>query len=88
MKTHDVTIRNFAYSPREIRIEQGDTVVWTSEDGVEHTVTADGGEFDSGDLIKGGPPFQYTFKSVGEVEYGCRHHHGMRGKVSVTASKK
>jgi plastocyanin len=87
MASHDVTIKNFAYSPKEIEIKQGDTVVWTSQDGISHTVTADQGEFDSGDIVKGDPPFQHTFASAGEVKYHCDHHGGMKGKVTVTAAK-
>jgi plastocyanin len=87
MASHNVTIKNFAYSPKEIETKQGDTVVWTSEDNIAHTVTADGGEFDSGDIIKGDPPFEHTFESVSEVRYHCDHHGGMKGKVTVTGPK-
>jgi plastocyanin len=87
MASHNVTIKNFTYSPKEIEIKQGDKVIWTSEDNIEHTVTADAGEFDSGDILKGDPPFEHTFKSAGEVKYHCDHHGAMKGKVTATTSK-
>jgi plastocyanin len=87
MAKHPVTVKNFAYTPKDIEVTAGDTVVWTSEDSVAHTVTADAGEFDSGDIAKGDPPFEHTFKSAGEVKYHCDHHGGMKGKVTVKASK-
>jgi plastocyanin len=89
MARHDVTIKNFAYTPKDIEVKDGDTVVWTSEDGVAHTVTADAGEFDSGDIVKGDPPFEHTFKtaSTDPIKYHCDHHGSMKGSVKVTASK-
>lgn len=35
-----VTIKNLAYHPQEITIHVGDTVIWTNEDSVTHTVTS------------------------------------------------
>jgi len=87
MSTHPVSIRNFAYSPKELEIQQGDKVVWTSQDDIAHTVTADSGEFDSGDIVAGDPPFEYTFESAGEFKYHCEHHGGMTGKVTVNVPK-
>jgi len=84
MTTHNVTIQNFAFSPPQIRIQRGDTVSWVSQDTVEHTVTADNGEFDSGDIVKGDPPFQHKFDDTGDVPYHCNHHDGMKGTVTVT----
>lgn len=84
MARHDVKVKNFAFSPKEVTIKAGDMVAWTSEDGVAHTVTADDGSFDSGDIVKGDPPFEQRFDAVGEVRYHCDHHGGMKGKVIVT----
>ena len=39
MALHQVTIKGFTYSPKEIEISPGDTVGWTNEDGANHTVT-------------------------------------------------
>lgn len=90
MATHDVTIRNFAYSPRDVTIAIGDTVVWISMDNVAHTVTADDGSFDSGDLRRDGPPFERTFKEAAPdpIKYHCDHHGGMKGSVIVAAAAK
>jgi plastocyanin len=87
MANHNVTVKNFAYVPSEITVQLGDSVAWTSEDDIEHTVTADSGEFDSGNILKGDPPFEHTFESAGEIKYHCDHHGGMKGKVTVTVTK-
>jgi plastocyanin len=86
MADKNVTIKNFKYIDAEIEIKQGDKVIWTSEDGIAHTVTADDGKFDSGDIVKGDRPFEVVFHNVGEFKYHCGHHGGMKGKVTVVAA--
>ena len=88
MADHNVTIRDFAYDPKDVEIKQGDRVLWTNEDGTEHTVTGDNGEFDSGDIANGAPPFAHVFDTVGTVGYHCDHHGGMEGSVIVSAAEK
>lgn len=87
MTDKNVTIKNFKFIDAEIEIKQGDKVIWTSEDeNVAHTVTALDGTFDSGDISKGDPPFEFDFKTVGEFKYRCTHHASMKGKVTVAAA--
>jgi len=84
VKTIDAVIEDFAFSPAEIRINLGDTVVWTQKDRVPHTVTVLAGPeaFDSG-LLPQGETFSYTFTKPGTYEYKCTPHPRMRGKVIV-----
>jgi plastocyanin len=78
-----VAIRNIAYSPKEIQVAVGEKVTWTNYDNTTHTVTADNGEFDSGDLDRG-DTFDMTFDAPPrEIAYHCTHHGGMVGKVTV-----
>jgi len=49
-----------------------------------HTVTADGGLFNSGNLSTG-QSFSFTFVSRGTFTYHCRIHPSMTGTVSVTS---
>jgi plastocyanin len=77
-----VVIKNFAYNPASMTIEAGDTVTWTNDDGVTHTVTADNGEFDSGDLAPG-KTFSFTFATAGTYPYHCSIHASMHGTVVV-----
>jgi plastocyanin len=86
MTDKNVTIKNFKYIDAEIEIMQGDKVIWTSQDDAAHTVTADDGSFDSGDIVRGDPPFEFVFKNVGEFKYHCDHHGIMKGKVTVAAA--
>ena len=77
-----VTIKNLAYHPQEITIHVGDTVIWTNEDSVTHTVTSYvttpdedfvwhtfiGEEWDNKD-IKPGESFSRTFDQTGTYGY-------------------
>ena len=77
---HQVTIKDFAFSPAEITIKVGDTVTWTEQDSVHHTTT--GSIFDSGDLGQG-QTYSKTFDEAGTYDYGCSYHPSMKGTVIV-----
>ena len=78
--THSIDIRNFSFSPSTIAINQGDSIVWTNNDPIGHTVT--GGELNSAVLQKG-QTFIYTFNTKGTIDYICSIHTSMKGKVIV-----
>jgi len=72
--THDVTVGNNSFSPRELTIAPGDTVRWTNPVDMNrsHDVTADDGSFNSvtaSDFV-----FQMTFNDVGSIPYHCTVH--------------
>ncbi len=77
-----ITIHNLAFDPSTIIVTVGTTVTWVNNDGTTHTVTADGGAFDSGSLA-GGATFQFTFDQVGDFAYHCSIHPSMQGTISV-----
>ncbi|MGZ4204854.1 MAG: cupredoxin domain-containing protein [Actinomycetota bacterium] len=89
--TADVAITNNAYTPEFTRIHVGDSVEWTnSETGLlpsrknTHTVTADDGTFDSGQ-IKPGETFTLRFVRAGTFPCSCTIHPNMHGTVIVIA---
>ena len=73
-----------SYSPDSITVVIGvnSTVEWTNNDTVPHTVTANGGSFDSG-AIAAGASFTYEFSSPGVYGYHCTYHPWMVGTVIV-----
>jgi len=79
----DVTIGDFAFSPAAIEVKVGDTVTWTNNDSLPHTVTGDGG-VDSGELATG-QTYTKTFDTAGEYAYACTIHPAMTGTVVVLA---
>jgi plastocyanin len=80
-----VTIVSRAYQPPALTIEAGQTVTWTNHGFTPHTVTAVGGEFDSGRL-NAGESFKETFSTPGTFAYTCTIHPSMKGTVTVLAA--
>ena len=64
-----------------LTVAVGSTVVWSNQDGVPHTATADDGEFDSGTITDG--TFSHTFASAGNYAYACQVHQTMTGEIVV-----
>jgi plastocyanin len=77
-----VTIVSRAYQPPALTIAAGQTVTWTNRGFTPHTVTAAGGEFDSGRLNLG-ESFKVTFSTPGVFAYACTIHPSMKGTVTV-----
>jgi predicted lipoprotein with Yx(FWY)xxD motif/plastocyanin len=77
-----VTIANFAFDAPSITIAVGASVTWTNNDSVAHTVTADDGSFDSGNLDSG-KTFSFTFTKAGTYTYHCAIHPNMTGTIVV-----
>ncbi len=76
----------YCFRPATITVAAGDTVTWTSSSSAPHTVTADNGSFDSGDVVAGGT-YKHTFTTPGvTVAYHCSIHPYMTGSVTVTGS--
>jgi plastocyanin len=77
-----VSIEGFAFAPATTTVKVGQQVAWENHDPAQHTVTQEGGGFDSGTLAAGGT-FKATFDQPGEYRYICALHPGMKGTVVV-----
>jgi plastocyanin len=77
-----VKIAGFAFGPASVTVAAGQTVTWTNADRVPHTVTADGGAWNSGPLAPGAS-FSFTPTRPGTYAYHCSIHPFMRGTVVV-----
>ena len=75
-----IIIKGFAFTPKELTINKGDTVTWTNEDGAIHNIV--GGVLHSKDLAKG-QTFSYEFTDAGTYDYICGYHPSMQGKIIV-----
>lgn len=78
----NVEIKNFAFSPKTLAVKKGTTIVWTNNDSVGHTATADDGSFDTGLLAKG-ESGSVTFDKVGTFSYHCTPHPYMKAEIVV-----
>lgn len=81
--THSVSIRNLQYNPASINVAVGDSVTWSNDDSVIHSVT--GGPLNSPDLDPG-ENYSFTFTSAGTFDYRCKFHPDMTGTVVVGGS--
>jgi len=82
---HSVAITDGAFGPATLTVSVGDTVTWTNTDDSPHTVTAEGGAFDSGNLDEG-LSFSFTFTDPGTYTYVCNYHDEMRATIVVEAA--
>jgi plastocyanin len=81
--TTTVTINNYTYMPGAVTVHPGDSVTWSNQDSIPHTVTAvDGTSFDSGAIVPGAS-WSFTFKKAGMYKYHCAIHPDMQGEVDV-----
>jgi len=78
--TQNVTIRDNTFNPEEIRIDPGDSVLWTYTNGRNtHRVQSDErGGYDSGDM-RPGDTYEKRFTEEGYYPYFCRYHGGRNG---------
>ena len=74
------------YSPSSFKLVAGvnNTVTFVNDDSTVHTVTADDGSFNSGD-IPPGQSWTHTF-APGTYSFHCTYHNWMKGTVTVVAS--
>jgi len=79
----EITIRNFAFEPRTLRAKPGDTITVTNTDDTAHTVTADDGAFDTGDVAGAGTA-TFTVGGPGRYRFHCDIHNYMTGTVTVS----
>ncbi len=77
-----IEIKDFSFNPPSLEVAAGTTVTWTNNDGTGHTVTQDGGGFQSG-KIDGGGSFSFTFDTPGTDAYHCEFHPSMTGEIIV-----
>jgi plastocyanin len=82
-----VTVANFSFTPRDVTINQGETVTWTNTQGT-HNVVFEGSP---APFQPAGPdatvwPYTRRFDTAGTFRYYCAPHaesQGMRGTVTV-----
>ncbi len=79
---HRVEVTERKFKPAKIKVKKGDTVVWSNADERDHTVTADDGSFDSGNL-RNGKTFRRKFEKPGKFKYHCEYHPRMKATVVV-----
>jgi plastocyanin len=87
--THFVSINGTSFSPANLIIKTGDTVMWLNNDIQPHTATSGNpctpnGMFNG--ILDPGGDFSFTYGAIGTFPYYCTFHclQGMRGSIVVT----
>jgi plastocyanin len=85
--SQSVQIKNLAFNPASQTINTGDSIKWTNNDSVDHTVTfASGPDMPDSGHITPGQSFSFTFTKAGSYSYHCMIHPNMQGTVTVNAA--
>ena len=78
-----IVIRDFAYEPETLSASVGDTITIRNTDDTDHTVTADDGPIDTGDIAGDGTA-TIDLTEAGTIPYHCDIHNYMTGTIRVT----
>lgn len=81
----EVSMKNTLFVPMDVKVSVGDTIKWTNDDPIPHTVTKESGpgpKFDSGTVDEGGT-FEQKFDTAGKIDYVCTIHPNQTGSITV-----
>ena len=84
-KTYQVEIKGMQYVPAQLTVDVGDTIVWTNNDVLPHTVTSgvpSPTTFDSKE-IGANATWSLTVSAAGDYTYNCSYHPTMHGQLTV-----
>src|SRR5208337_2154802 len=68
-------------SPAQVSAHVGDTIEWVSSDFIAHAATSRNKDWDVAIPAKG--TGRVTLQHAGDVDYFCRFHPNMTGRISV-----
>jgi plastocyanin len=80
--TIQVTIDKLVFVPAEVTAKVGDTVEWVNKDILAHTATAANDDWNVAIAPK--QTARLVVKKPGTVDYFCKYHPNMKGRVVVT----
>lgn len=81
-KTIRVTIYKLDFTPVVVHAKVGDTIEWINKDALAHTATAKNGAWNV--LLKPKKSGHIVLKKAGSIDYFCKFHPNMKGRVVVT----
>ncbi len=80
-ETIQVTIDKLVFTPAEVKAKVGDTIEWVNKDILAHTATATNGDWDV--MIEPSKTRHLVLSKAGTVDYFCKYHPNMRGRLTV-----
>jgi plastocyanin len=79
----EVTIDNFAFTPKELTVKAWTKIVFRNRDNIPHSVVGANGEFHS-KALDTDDTFEFNFAKAGTYAYSCGLHPQMQGRIVVT----
>ena len=77
-----ITIDKLKFEPAQVSAHVGDTIEWANRDFVAHTATARDKDWDA--VIRAKGTGRVVLQHADDIDYFCRFHPNMRGRISVT----
>ena len=82
-----VEMKDLAFTPAEVTVSPGDTIIWVDHDLFPHTATGDSGSgWEVGPLQPGGEG-SYVPTKAGAYAYRCRLHPTMHGTIIARSQR-
>jgi 3',5'-cyclic-AMP phosphodiesterase len=81
---NEVTIDNFAFTPRVVSLPAGSKLTWRNRDDVPHKIQSADNRFTGSPLLDTKAVYSVRFPNSGEFPYFCSLHPVMQGKIVVT----
>jgi plastocyanin len=81
-QTLSIRMQKESFVPAQVAVAAGTRIVWTNNDTVPHSVTADDKRLDSGPILPG-KSFEWTASGAGTIAYHCIFHPSMTAVLSV-----
>jgi plastocyanin len=80
-ETIRVDVDKLAFTPAQVSAHIGDTIQWVNGDFLAHTATARSNDWDV--MLAANKSGRIVLKRPAEIEYYCRFHPNMVGRISV-----
>lgn len=81
--SNTIVISNFMFKPMVLKVAPGATIKVTNEDQVVHSVDANDGQFNTGNIFPGQTKSFKAPKKPGKYHYFCAVHTFMLGTIVV-----
>lgn len=81
-ETIRIEMENLGYKPSAVSAHVGDTIEWTNTDFLAHTATSRDKKWDV--MLYPKKVGRIVLKQAGDIEYYCRFHPNMIGRISVS----
>ena len=79
----NISIVNYEYKPKHIKIKIGTRVTWTNFDIIGHTITSKDDNYLDSQLLDETETYSRVFNTKGTYNYYCIPHPFMKGVVEV-----